>query len=205
MNKRKKWTPKEEITESVLKFREKRKWQLALRRYILERNPCIFYAPYFGLSINDFRTWIEVQFTQELNWENFGHTWQFDHILPIAYFDFDKQEDLKLCWSFINIRVDFIDPDLSKSHKIDLLSAKSHFELLYNSTNLTICKQMMDKIASIQTISKSSIDNIKGFIIEYKDAIENQMHLNSAQFASLNEGVALKDILLEQKILKKFG
>ena len=103
---RKKWTPKEEVTEGLLKFRAKRRWQIALRRYIIEKNPCFAYAPYFGLDIENFRKWIEIQFDEELNWDNFSKKWQFDHIVPVAYFDFDSESDLRLCWNFMNVSVE---------------------------------------------------------------------------------------------------
>ena len=99
---RKKWTPKAEITVSLLKFREKRKWQLAFRRYVIEKNKSSFYALYFGLDIEQLRHWIELQFTENIRWDNFGTSWQFDHIVPVAYFDFFNEDDLKLCWNFIN-------------------------------------------------------------------------------------------------------
>jgi hypothetical protein len=51
--KRKRWTAKTEVDASLLQFREKRKWQIALRRYILERNKSTYYAPFFGLSIEN--------------------------------------------------------------------------------------------------------------------------------------------------------
>jgi hypothetical protein len=94
---RKKWTAKTTITEELLKFREKRKWQLALRRYVLEKKAALLYAPYFGLDVNGFREWIALQFTDELNWDNFATAWQFDHIVPVTYFDFTQEEDLYLC------------------------------------------------------------------------------------------------------------
>lgn len=106
---RKKWTPKVEITDGLIKSREKRKWQLALRRYVLEKNISPGYAPYFGLNIVKFRQWIEIQFTGELNWENFGAAWQFEHIVPLAYFDFSIEDDMHLCWNFINIRVESLE------------------------------------------------------------------------------------------------
>src|SRR6188474_3101936 len=99
---RKRWTPKAEITDELLKSREKRKWQVALRRYVLDKNLSPAYAWYFGLSIDQFRNWIEIQFTEGLSWENFGSAWQFDHVIPVAYFDFSLEEDLLLCWNFIN-------------------------------------------------------------------------------------------------------
>ena len=76
---RKKWTPKEEVTPELLVSREKRKWQIALRRYVLEGNPSTRYAPYFGLDINTLRNWFELQFVEPMSWENFGTKWQFEH------------------------------------------------------------------------------------------------------------------------------
>src|ERR1700733_6249523 len=122
---RKKWTPKTEITDSLLKFREKRKWQIALRRYVLEQNKSSYYAPFFGIDSGNFRKWIELQFEKDMNWENFSLIWQFDHIIPVNYFDFTNKNDLRLCWNFINIKAERIDaPEVQMGH-IDILSAKS--------------------------------------------------------------------------------
>ena len=70
--KRKRWTAQTEVNEELLTFREKRKWQIALRRYVIEQNRSSFYAPYFGLDIKSFRDWIEVQFDRGMNWDNFS-------------------------------------------------------------------------------------------------------------------------------------
>ena len=55
---RKKWTPRDEITPELLAAREKRKWQIALRRYVLDGNPSTRYAPYFGLDIKTLRRFL---------------------------------------------------------------------------------------------------------------------------------------------------
>src|SRR4030095_7188418 len=99
---RKRWTPVEESSPSLEKFREKKKWQINLRRYVINKSPCPQYAPYFGLDISNLRKWFELQFSPEMSWDNFGKAWQFEHIIPAAYFDFSNDEELKLCWSFIN-------------------------------------------------------------------------------------------------------
>ena len=59
---RKKWSAQTEVTPSLLKLREKRRWQIALRRYVIERNISTFYAPYFGLDVENIRIWFEMQF-----------------------------------------------------------------------------------------------------------------------------------------------
>lgn len=202
---RKKWTPKEQITESLLKFREKRKWQLAFRRYVLERNSSKMYAPYFGLDIENMRKWIELQFTGDLNWENFGVAWQFDHIIPMAYFDFTNKEDLSLCWNFINISIEELDTNRQKGSKIDLLAAKPYFRKLYEETGLSIFLKMIDKITSIENLLVSPGVGIRDFIIEKKNQLEELALLSEEEFVRLNKGTSLKDLLLERQILGKFG
>src|SRR5689334_13840265 len=100
---RKKWTARANATVDHLKMREKRKWQIALRRYVFEKNSSSFYAPYFGLDVARLKNWFEIQFHKGINWENFGKKWQFGHMLSLAYFDFSNSADLKLCWNFSNL------------------------------------------------------------------------------------------------------
>ncbi|MEO6537150.1 MAG: hypothetical protein ABIT07_12345 [Ferruginibacter sp.] len=205
MNKRKKWTPQEEITESVLKSREKRKWQLALRRYILESTPSQFYAPFFGLPIEDFRKWIELQFNEDINWANFGSAWQFDHIVPIAHFDFSVEEDLRLCWNFINIQVEYLNLNKTKQVNKDISAAKSYFLELYNKTGLQNCLKMAEKINLLQKPVIQIEPALEHFLLNRRDEIESLKSLTNEEFNSINQGISLKNILLEKSILKKFG
>ena len=202
---RKKWTAKSEITDSLLKFREKRKWQLALRRYVLEKNISATYAFYFGLGIEQFRKWIEIQFTEELNWENFGTAWQFDHIVPVAYFDFSIEDDLILCWNFINIRVERIEPNKNRGNRIDVMAVKPYFEALYGKTAYSLCLKMIDKISKIEVSNIVSEPAIESFIINHKEHLEIVSSFNKEEFNGLNMGMSLDDILLEREIIKKFG
>jgi len=202
---RKKWTPKVEITEPLLKFREKRKWQLALRRYVLEKNISASYAYYFGLSIEQFRNWIEIQFTEGINWGNFGSAWQFDHIVPVAYFDFSLEEDLILCWNFSNIRVEVIDLNKNKGNRIDIISIKLYFQGLYNKTGFSLCLKMIDKISRIEVSNIVGEPAIEDFIITNKEQIDMASALSKEEFNRLNTGNTLKEIFLEREIIKKFG
>lgn len=202
---RKKWTPQVDITEPLLKFREKRKWQLALRRYVLEKNISAGYAFYFGLSIEQFRMWIEIQFVEELNWENFGSAWQFDHILPVAYFDFSVEDDLILCWNFINIRVARIELNKTNGNRIDIVAARPYFEALYTKTGFSLCLKMIEKISKIEFSNIISEPAIEDFIIKNGEQLQIASSLNKEEFNQLNKGMSLKDILLEREIIKKFG
>lgn len=202
---RKKWTAKEEVTEADIRFREKRKWQQALRRYVLEKNISEGYAVYFGLNIESFRQWIEIQFTKGLNWDNFASVWQFDHIVPIAYFDFNREEDLKLAWNFMNIRVEKHDLNNVRGNKIDVIAVKAYFKDLYAKTNYSFCAKMLAKIEEIESSNIVSEPIIEQFIIDRKEEFDVLSTLSSSEFAKLNRGDVLSDILLEKEILRKFG
>lgn len=202
---RKKWTPKEVITDADLKFREKRKWQLALRRYVLEKAPSPAYAPYFGIDIEGFRKWIGIQFTGNLNWDNFGKAWQFEHVVPVTYFDFSNREELLLCWNFINIRVEGLEEGEERPTRVDIMAVKPYFQYLHVKTQNPYCLKMLEKIASIESRVIQSQPAIEDFLIENKERLETISTLSHEEFELLNQGVMLKDILLEREILKKFG
>lgn len=203
--KRKKWTAQTEVTEELIRSREKRKWQLALRRYVLEQKPSPQYAPYFGLDIQRFRNWIEIQFGDGLSWDNFASQWQFDHIIPINYFDFAAEADLKLCWNFINIRVERLEEGKSVGDHIDLLRAKAYFKAMLEQTRYPPCSEMIALLERAEQqkapISAGQLEFLAGndkVLIQLSD-------LTNEEFTSLNAGTRLEDILLERDILKKFG
>lgn len=202
---RKKWTPQPEITAEVLKFREKRKWQLALRRYVIEQNKSPFYAPYFGLSIERFREWIQIQFTEGLEWDNFGSAWQFEHVVPLSYFNFSKEGDLKLCWSFLNIRVEKIQTGKSGVNRAELIAVKPYFEALYNRTTYDGCLQMLEKIRELETIASDPEPSLEHFLIEHREDLQTIATLDSEEFNNLNAGMTVSDLLLQRAILQKFG
>lgn len=202
---RKKWTPQTEVTDSLIRLREKRKWQLSFRRYVLEKTPGEAYAPYFGLDIETLRSWFEIQFTEGIHWENFGKAWQFEHIVPASYFDYSNEDDLRLCWNFINLRVEKIDTDRNGGARTDLFSVKAYFTNLYSSTGLSICGKMLEKI---EVIEKSNLENspsLESFILENRSRLENISSLTKEEFNRLNRNNTVEELLLEREILRKFG
>lgn len=202
---RKRWTPKTEVTDSLLKFREKRKWQIALRRYVLEKQPCSFYAPYFALDIETFRKWIEAQFTEDLNWDNFSTSWQLDHIVPVAYFDFSHEQDLRLCWNFTNIRIEKTNTEKERTHRLDVLTAKAWFQSLFEQTGLSICQDMVAKIQQVEEDQLSLHQPLPAFILQHQDRIKAIEDFGVYEMNSLNSGTDIREIIAEQELLKKFG
>ena len=194
-----------ETPESLLKKREKRKWQIALRRYVLEKNQGSVYARYFGLDIEYFREWIQLQFKDGLNWENFAQNWQFDHIVPVAYFDFTNEEDLLLCWNFINIRVERIEHNKIRGNRIDVMGVRTYFEDLYNTTKYPFCLRMLEKIATIEVSNIETNTEMKAFIIKNQSYFEQIATFDPVDFQRLNQGVPISSVLAEKELVRKFG
>jgi len=70
-------------------------------RNVLEKNDTTM--NYIGCNIQYLREWFEYNFTEEMNWENYGSYWSIDHIIPVCKFDLtDENEKLK-CWNWTNM------------------------------------------------------------------------------------------------------
>ena len=200
---RKRYTRQEE-TPDLLKSREKRKWQIALRRYVLEKSPCAAYSPYFGLDIEKMRSWFELQFKEGASWENFGERWQFEHIIPVTYFDFSNEEELRMCWNFVNIRVDVFTAEKEKGVRPDLLVARNYFGSLFEKTALTVCKELLDKIVQIESDEPINDSAQVFFIKENRTYLDQITGYSSFEFEMLNSGRSLEEVRKESEILKNF-
>ena len=201
---RKRWTPQTDITDSLIRIREKKKWQLGFRRYVIEKKPSEAYAPYFGLDIETLREWFTIQFTEDLNWDNFGKAWQFDHIIPTSYFDFTNEEDLRLCWNFVNIHVARLEEGKAE-RSVDPLSTKAYFKSLAEKTGFSMCIKMLAKIEEIEHTQPLNHSAIEQFLIKRSAEIETKQTLSSEEFTQLNQGTQQSDLLLEREILRKFS
>jgi hypothetical protein len=186
-------------------FKEKRKWQLALRRYILQGYGSFVYAPYFGIDAKNFRKWMALQFNEEINWDNFSSKWQFDHIIPVAYFNLNDKEDLKLCWNFTNIRIEKSEANKNRGNRVDALTAKTYFEDLYNKTGYIICKKMTEKINTLEISLIESSEPLENFLLENKEYLESISAFSEHDYNELNNGKSAKDILLEKSMFEKYG
>lgn len=201
---RRKRTIETNASPALLKFREKRKWQIAFRRYVLEEYPCPFYAPYFGLDIQNIRQWFEYQFKSDLGWQDFGAKWQFDHIIPVTYFDFSDKEELKLCWNFTNIRVEKFQMNKDRGNRLDVLAAKGYFKELYDKTNYKPCFKLLQKIDQIELSEFVSSESQQIFILEHRDYLDMIENYTEFEFELLNTGRSINEVKKEIEFIKKF-
>jgi len=202
---KKQWTAQTDITESLLISREKRKWQIALRRYVLEKSKCSYYAPYFGIGNIEFRQWIELQFDAGAGWDNFGEKWQLEHIVPTSYFDFSREDHMKLCWNFINIQIEKKSAHGETKKRVDLIAGRAYFEKIYFKTGIVKCKGMIDFLNEIERAQVQNIERAYEFFEKNKDNLNEMSTFSAYEFDQLNSGIGVEEILGERQILKKFG
>jgi hypothetical protein len=191
--------------EAAFVFKEKRKWQIALRRYVLNGNKSSEYAPYFGIDSENFRKWIALQFTEDQHWDNFSTAWQFDHIMPVAFFDLKKEEDLRLCWNFINIRVEYLEKGRQPGKTPEIFAARHYFQQLYQATGLPFCSKMLEKIKNIEDAAIASTEKLAGFIAEKQAYLEALAPLAPYDYDKLNAGTSIERVIEENNLLKRFS
>ncbi len=88
-------------------------------RYYIVQNPSDKHIDLFGATSNFVRNWIEFQFTSEMNWDNYGEYWNFDHIIPYDNFDLTTQEMQHICCKWSNIQPLLSSKNSGKKNKID--------------------------------------------------------------------------------------
>jgi hypothetical protein len=89
---------------------------------VLKENNMDKYGHYFEIlqySPVELATHLENQFTEGMEWENYGE-WHVDHKTPITAFNFQEIGDNEFmkCWSLENLQPMWADENIRKSNKI---------------------------------------------------------------------------------------
>lgn len=96
--------------------------------------------------------WLKYNFDDKMNWDNYGSYWHIDHVIPCAHFDFTKEEDIKTCFIWTNLRPLEGKENNSKKDKIipeEIEKQKnqvSKFLLLHPDPTSTIINNALDNI-----------------------------------------------------------
>jgi len=84
----------------------------------------------FGTSNENLKKWIEYQFDDKMNWENYSSYWVIDHVIPVAFFNlFDNFEKL-ICNNWTNLRPLEKKRNIVKSNKILVDEILNHIKIL---------------------------------------------------------------------------
>lgn len=70
-----------------------------------------------GCSIDYFKKYFEKQFTNNMNWDNYGE-WHIDHQIPLSVVDLTDREELKNVCHYTNLQPMWADENIKKSNLI---------------------------------------------------------------------------------------
>src|SRR5262249_480727 len=73
---------------------------------------------WLGCTPEQFRSHLEVQFKEGMNWDNLGRgmgCWHIDHIRPCASFDLTQESEVLACFHYTNIQPLWSHENIAKS------------------------------------------------------------------------------------------
>lgn len=62
------------------------------------------FMKYLGCSVEYLKKWLEIRFTKDMSWDNFGSYWQIDHVIPIDAFTFGNEPEKYICFNWKNLQ-----------------------------------------------------------------------------------------------------
>ncbi len=73
----------------------------------------------YGCKPELFKSWLEYQFREDMNWDNYGLYWHIDHIKPCCMFDLTNEEQKKESFHWSNLRPLKAIENQKKTNKLD--------------------------------------------------------------------------------------
>lgn len=89
-------------------------------------------AKYLDTTIADVKKWLENNFKEDMNWDNYGKLWNIDHTIPINAFDLTNEEHIFVCFNWRNLMPMYSSKNSGKRNKI-VTALILHQELLCKS------------------------------------------------------------------------
>jgi hypothetical protein len=86
-----------------MKYNEKKRLQIALRRLYSSTNPNKEILTLVGTTKEGFIKHINKFVVSGMTKENFGKEWGLDHIVPVELFDLNHEDQKKICYNYNNI------------------------------------------------------------------------------------------------------
>lgn len=59
---------------------------------------------YLGCDVIFFKKWIEFQFDDFMNWDNYNTYWVYDHVIPTSNFNLSNEDEARKCFNWVNVR-----------------------------------------------------------------------------------------------------
>lgn len=75
---------------------------------------------YIGMSLQDFKLYIESQFQEGMSWNTRGHSgWHIDHQIPLSYFGDDLFGNLHIAMNYRNLKPMWGQENIKKADKME--------------------------------------------------------------------------------------
>ena len=87
----------------------------SLKKYNIRRN--YEHMELIGCSKEGLRTHLEVQFTSNMSYDNYGD-WEIDHIKPISRYNFSNKNEILECFNYKNLQPLWKEDNRRKGNKI---------------------------------------------------------------------------------------
>jgi hypothetical protein len=107
---------------------------------------------YLGINTYIIKKWFEFCFDENMNWNNHGDYWHIDHVLPIANFNLQNQNDIDICFNWKNL--------MPIQKEINLIKGNKLYENQYN--------KHIKNLITFFKINKMN-ENLDNFLIHYQD------------------------------------
>ena len=72
-----------------------------------------------GCTLPELRLHLEAQFSDGMNWENYGSGWHIDHVVPLTNFDLSDRDHLRKASHYSNLQPLWKTDNLRKGAKLD--------------------------------------------------------------------------------------
>jgi hypothetical protein len=129
LNKDKIFEKEKERYNNNIQFRLSKIYRNRLNSYIKSENDNM---KYLKCTLMELKNFIEVQFIENMSWNNKGDIWELDHVIPISKFNLELPEHVETCFHWTNLKPIYKSENRIKSNKIFEKIIKSHREFSFN-------------------------------------------------------------------------
>jgi hypothetical protein len=114
--------------QTDLNFRLSEVYRSKFHKFIKNYNTLL--TTTLGCDYNYFKLWIEYNFDNNMSWDNYGTYWDLDHVLPLSKFNFNDDNDIKLCYNWCNFKPLNKSLNIKKSNNILINYINEHIKNL---------------------------------------------------------------------------
>lgn len=122
-------------------------------------------AEYLGTSIENVKKWLQFNFKEDMNWDNYGKVWQIDHTLPVNLFNLEVDTDIYICFNWKNLMPLRKETNQKKHDHI------WHYRVFYQE----------QKLLEFSKEFQIEEDDVKDYIETFSEYFKNMMIKNTTK------------------------